>query len=165
MRILKNREKRNNFRQWRKNYLDNKRLELVDKQHQNKVMIEREKQLKRMISTIKSKGELNEEDKQTIEEHTNEITNINKDIKQYKKKYDSIENVLTHHDKSRCYVMDAASRDDYNVILHNSTNDEYKQDKILDTFQRKKSKKVKVSKSPDYDLLRWGLYPKDVSFN
>lgn len=171
-RILDNREMITKFRQWRKGFLDTKYLELQDRLHNLRSnetltsMTAREKELKHLMQPLILKDELNEEEARTMLEYKSEMKDINKYLKESKHKYEILNNFLSHHHKSREYIREVSSRADYNQYLYDELSltegVDYKPKKELDT-ERKKSKQTKKVKDIDYDLIRWGLNPKDVS--
>jgi len=76
------------------------------------------------------------------------------------------------HDGSRKYVREVNSKHDYNNYLHHhyaqrdkEDKTDYKYKKVEPSRKYKVDSETKVTESDEINLLQWGLYPRDVSFD
>jgi len=218
--ILENRKKIKDFREWRKDFLDEHRLELINhvsRFHDDKMYKRKKERRKKILEELdelderysseyvyKSQYMLDHKTNGIKEEQVEKMynlqkmkdTRIRKFIKQEllsikgffddsNKNYKDIMRVV--HDGSRQFLMDIASKEDYNNFMHHmyenrnmvvvEDEDEKEDEKKQFTYDKKgykyKSPKIreykvnsniKATESDEINLLLWGLYPKDVSY-
>jgi len=102
------------------------------------------------------------------------LKNSMRDIENYfdksSKEYNEINKCI--HDGSRKYVREVNSKHDYNKYLHhhyeqkdNENKVDYKYKPMESSRKYKVDSETKATKSDVINLLQWGLYPPDVSFD
>lgn len=173
---LENREKRKQFREWRKDFLDQKESELrveLEDLKQDPTLVENRKQevvIKqehRVLKMANDKDEtLSEETKQEnkarMDELKAQLTAFSNYEKSNMKERDIIREILRNK-QSRKFLRNVYNRESYNNYLHSQMNgQEYVFQK--ETKEYKVNPDVEATSTPERELLRWGLYPHQVVF-
>ena len=172
---LENRKDRKEFREWRKDYLDQAKIDLeqelitlkedptLAENRKQEVILRQEH---RVLKTVDKDKTVPEETKQAnkprMEELDAQLTALSNYEKSNMKEREIIREIL-RNEQSRKYLRNVYNRESYNNFLHSQKNgEEY-------VFQ-KKTKEYKVNpdvsatSTPEHELLRWGLYPQQVVF-
>ena len=173
---LENREKRKQFREWRKDFLDQKESELrveLEDLKQDPTLVENRKQevvIKqehRVLKMANDKDEtLSEETKQEnkarMDELKAQLTVFSNYEKSNMKERDIIREILRNM-QSRKFLRNVYNRESYNNYLHSQMNgQEYVFQK--ETKEYKVNPDAEATSTPERELLRWGLYPHQVVF-
>ena len=173
---LENREKRKQFREWRKDFLDQKELDLrveLEDLKQDPTLVENRKQevvIKqehRVLKMANDKDEtLSEETKQENKERMDELkaqlTVFSNYEKSNMKERDIIREILRNK-QSRKFLRNVYNRESYNNYLHSQMNgQEYVFQK--ETKEYKVNPDAEATSTPERELLCWGLYPHQVVF-
>lgn len=168
--ILKNRESNKAFREWRKEFLDNRVLSLqqeISQLSSNDTLTaykQRSIELKQMISQLKSKGDASEEDQQTLTKYKDEYKMIQSHFDENKSKIKLLEQYI--QSPNRQYVYQVNCVRDYNNYLHAiKNNDSYVYQSVpKPSMEYKVLDNVESKELSNINLLQWGLYPQDVNY-
>lgn len=179
---LENRKTRKEFREWRKNFLDQEKIKLeqelitlkedpiLAENRKKEVIIKQEHRVLKMENEKDEtlSEETKQENKARMEELKAQLTKFSNYEKSNMKEREIIREIL-RNEQSRKYLRNVYNRESYNNFLHSQMNgEEYvfqKKTKQADNKEGKeKKKRYKKKTTPDYELLRWGLYPQQVVF-
>ena len=172
---LENRKDRKEFREWRKDYLDQAKIDLeqelitlkedptlAENRKQEVILRQEYRVLKTMDKDKTVPEETKQANKLRMEELDAQLTVISKYEKKNMKEREIIREIL-RNEQTRKFLRNVYNRESYNNFLHSQKNgEEY-------VFQ-KKTKEYKVNpdvsatSTPEHELLRWGLYPQQVVF-
>ena len=173
---LENRKKLKEFREWRKDYLDQAKINLEQElitlkedptlaENRNQEVII--KQERRVLKLANDKDKtLSEETKQAnkarMEELKAQLDVISDYEKNNMKERDIIREIL-RNEQSRKFLRNVYNRESYNNFLHSQMNgEEYVFQKKTKDYEVKEG--VEATSTPEHELLRWGLYPQQVVF-
>ena len=172
---LENREKLKEFREWRKDYLDQAKINLeqelitlkedptLSENRKQEVIIRQEY---RVLKTVEKDKTVPEETKQAnkprMEELDAQLTAFSNYEKKNIKERVIIKEIL-RNEKSRKFLRNVYNRESYNNFLHSQKNgEEYVFQKKTKDYAVKEG--VEATSTPQLELLRWGLYPQQVVF-
>ena len=173
---LKNRKDRKEFREWRKDFLDQAKINLEQElndlkedptlaENRNKEVII--KQERRVLKLANDKDqtlseETKKENKARMEELKAQLDVISDYEKSNMKERDIIREIL-RNEQSRKFLRNVYNRESYNNFLHSQMNgEEYVFQKKTKDYEVKEG--VEATSTPEHELLRWGLYPQQMVF-
>lgn len=167
--ILKNRQSNKAFREWRKEFLDNKLLSLnqeIFELSSNDTLTaykQRSIELKQLISQLKLKDDMSEEEQLTLTKYKDEYKTIQNYFDENKSKIKLLEGYI--QSPNRQYVYQVNCVRDYNNYLHAiKNNDNYVYQSVPKPSMNYEVLDNVVSKNPpNINFLQWGLYPQDVN--
>lgn len=172
---LDNRQKTKEFREWRKDFLDQTcstlQNELNELKHDENLSINRKKEvmLKQELRGIRKEESSDECSPERKAELTTQMAAIKEQleaIKQYESDLTKEKNILNdilQNKQSRKFIRKVYNRESYNNYLHAT-----KEGKPY-VFEHKPSREytvtpnVAAAKNDRINLLQWGLYPRDVA--
>ena len=173
---LENRKARNEFREWRKDYLDQAKINLeqelvtlkedptLAENRKQEVII---KQERRVLKLANEKDQsLSEETKQANKARMDELKaqlDVFTDYEKSNLKERDIIREILRNEQSRKFLRNVYNRESYNNFLHSQKNgEEYVFQKKTADYAVKEG--VEATSTPQLELLRWGLYPQQVVF-
>ena len=167
--ILSNRAENKQFREWRKEHLDEEHVNLqtklatyknTEEYYQSK---QREAELKQLIRTLKMSGDLSEEQTKELTDYQCELRKINECFYKEKNYHEFLQHHLTcNHD--RRYVLEVISSVEYQDYLYHHYNQRDKEEKTeYESKSLEPSRKYIIDNSgttftspPNIDSILWG---------
>ena len=167
--ILSNRAENKQFREWRKEHLDEEHVNLqtklatyknTEEYYQSK---QREAELKQLIRTLKMSGDLSEEQTKELTDYQGELRKINEYFYKEKNYHEFLQHHLTCN-HGRRYVLEVISSVEYKDYLYHHYNQRYKEEKTeYESKSLEPSREYIIDNSgttftspPNIDSILWG---------